>query len=336
MTATIQPERILRELADLWVSLAQEHEPSTGVLRACAMTLVVLAEAEEDPAGVGETLAALMRDHPSRAIVVRVDGAGQPLSARVLAQCWMPFGSRQQICCEQIEISATEQALTEVAAVVLPLTAADLPVILWCRIPRLVASPGFSEFARLATKTIVDSAAAPDPRIALRQVAGLIAGGQLLADLPWTRLTRWRELIAQVFENPVYFAHLSAISEVKIVHAGAAAPVSAWYLAAWLRNCLEKAGSRPRIGFETTSDRIAGNLGHVELFAPDFHLSLGRVDGSAAEIRVNSLVSRTVFAKPNEYEQLREELSISGRDPVFEESLALAAKLVIEEPGPHP
>src|SRR4051812_26404224 len=104
MSATIQPDRILRELSELWVGFGkQDGDQSTGVLRACAMTLIVVADAKEDAAAVGETLALLMRDHPSRAIVVRVVEQYKPeLEARVFAQCWMPLGHRRQICCEQI------------------------------------------------------------------------------------------------------------------------------------------------------------------------------------------------------------------------------------------
>jgi hypothetical protein len=99
MSTTLQPDRILRELSELWVSFGkQDGGESTGVLRACAMTLLVVAGAEEDAADVGETLASLMRDHPSRAIVVRVfDAEKAGLEARVFAQCWMPLGHRRQI-----------------------------------------------------------------------------------------------------------------------------------------------------------------------------------------------------------------------------------------------
>ena len=38
------------------------------------------------------------------------------LAARVFAQCWMPFGHRQQICCEQIEITASDASLPDLAA----------------------------------------------------------------------------------------------------------------------------------------------------------------------------------------------------------------------------
>src|SRR3989442_2849111 len=110
MAATIQPDRVLHELAELWVSLGQQNgDESTGVLRACAMTLVVVADAQEDAASVGETLALLMREHPSRAVVVRVRDSVEPeLEARVFAQCWMPFGQRRQIGCEQIAICTSK------------------------------------------------------------------------------------------------------------------------------------------------------------------------------------------------------------------------------------
>ena len=145
-----------------------------------------------------------MRDHPSRAIVVRVlDSAKPELEARVFAQCWMPLGQRRQICCEQIEISSSNVSLS------------DLPPCAAARrggpardslvgFPRLFATPALINLSRLATKTIVDSAASPirSPappaceRIRLRRLCW--------ADLAWTRLTRWRELIAQIFENPCY------------------------------------------------------------------------------------------------------------------------------------
>src|SRR5437879_6315592 len=230
MAATIQPERILHELSELWVSLGKQNgHDSTGVLRACAMTLVVVAEAQEDAAAVGETLALLMREHPSRTVVVRVRDSVEPeLEARVFTQCWMPFGQRRQICCEQIEISASNSSLADVPGVVLPLVVADLPVILWSRSPRLLANPAWRDLSRIATKTIIDSAPFPDRGDALQRIARATAAGLLLADLAWTRLTRWRELIAQIFENPVYFSNLPSITAVTIYHVDQTPPAGIW------------------------------------------------------------------------------------------------------------
>jgi glucose-6-phosphate dehydrogenase assembly protein OpcA len=332
MDATIQPDKILHELSELWVSLGKQNgDESTGVLRACAMTLVVVAEAQEDAAEVGETLALLMRDHPSRAVVVRVRDAQAPeLEARVFAQCWMPIGQRRQICCEQIEISTSNASLTDVPTVVLSLVVADLPVILWFRPLRLVTSPALRDLLSIATKTIIDSAAFPDPQAALRQLARAAASGLLLGDLAWTRLTRWRESIAQIFENPTYFSHLPSITEVKIVHPDPVPPVGVRYMAAWLRRCLEQAGSKARVNWAPAGEADDCGLCRIDFSSADpsaFSASVRKVEGSTAEVRVNSLISRTVFHETSDYVLLREELSIPGRDPIFESALALAAEL---------
>ena len=64
----VAPDRVLRELADLWVTLGSQGqaESGAGVLRACTLTLVVLAEAGDDATALGETIAALMPEHPAR------------------------------------------------------------------------------------------------------------------------------------------------------------------------------------------------------------------------------------------------------------------------------
>src|SRR5579862_7905656 len=173
VSTTIQPERILRELADLWVSLGKESEPgqSSGVLRACAMTLITLVEETEDPTDVWSTMAELMPEHPSRAMVVRFrQSAARELSSRVFSQCWMPFGHRRQICCEQIEISASDSSLSDLAAVLLPLAVADLPVMLWCRSARVFGLPDFSQVARIANKLLLESSGFPDPAAILAEI----------------------------------------------------------------------------------------------------------------------------------------------------------------------
>ena len=71
-TSTIDPEKIRKQLSDLWVDLAKEKDGDAGVLRACSMTLIAAVDEADDPAQIGETIAMLMREHPSRAIVVRV------------------------------------------------------------------------------------------------------------------------------------------------------------------------------------------------------------------------------------------------------------------------
>ena len=147
MSATVAPDAILKELAALWTQEGKQGD--AGVLRACSMTLLVMAEAERRCRRArrndGRADAASIR---RARILIRLRGDGErALSERVYQQCWKPFGQRQQICCEQIEITASDAALADLPSVILPLAVPDLPVILWCRSARLVRRPEFGAIA---------------------------------------------------------------------------------------------------------------------------------------------------------------------------------------------
>ena len=310
------PEHILRELADLWVSLG-------SVLRACTLTLVVLEEASDDAAALGETIAALMPEHPARTILVRLSGAGErALAERVYAQCWMPFGERRQICCEQIEITASDAALADLPSVVLPLAAPDLPVIVWSRSARLFEMPPFSAIARMAAKVVVDSAGFADPKRALRLLAETAGSGAPLGDLAWTRLTRWREMLARLFENRNYLAKLARISRVRVVYNGEFA-TAAWYMGAWIVGALADAGVSAQlvVGAGSGADPLS-----VELAGDGFRVELARREDRLV-IMVDNAENCTNLPQPSDYLMMREELGIVRRDAVFERALASAARL---------
>jgi glucose-6-phosphate dehydrogenase assembly protein OpcA len=313
---TVAAEQILRELADLWVSLG-------SVLRACTLTLVVLEEASGDAAELGETIAALMPEHPARTIVVRLSGAGErALAERVYAQCWMPFGERRQICCEQIEITASDAALADLPSLVLPLAAPDLPVIVWSRSERLFEMPPFGAVARTAAKVVVDSAAFADPKGALRLLAETARSGVPLGDLAWTRLTRWRETLARLFENRDYLAKLARISSVRVVYDGAFA-TSAWYMGAWIVDALRDAGVSAKL--VVGAGPGAASLS-VELGGGGFRVPLARREDRLV-ITVDNTENCTNLPQPSDYLLMREELGIVRRDAVFERALASAARL---------
>src|SRR5436305_8605195 len=161
-----QPEQILKGLGKLWTSLGEEekHQGKPTVLRACAMTLVVATDETDEGYAASQTISELMREHPSRGIVLAVsEHAEQALQARVLAQCWKPFGKAQQICCEQIEITARPDHWPNIGPTLVGLIAADLPVIFWCR-HHAALSPNATEEQKeglqavldLSTKVIID------------------------------------------------------------------------------------------------------------------------------------------------------------------------------------
>jgi glucose-6-phosphate dehydrogenase assembly protein OpcA len=322
--STIEPEKILKELSRIWVSLAKkpEQESSAGVLRACAMTLIVVADHDDDFQALGETLAALMPEHPSRLIVIRENTTPErSLESRVFAQCWMPFGLRQQICCEQIEITASDASLPDVPSVILSITAPDLPIVLWCRSPRVFGSRDFAPLDTVAGKVVVDSEAFPSAQAILHQLADRAGAGPALADLSWTRLTRWRGLISQVGESRSCAARLPGVTDVRITYGAEQPPIWTYYLGAWMLDALEQVGATPRLEIDRS------DTNRVEFSGGGFAVSVSRLPGEAAELRVGSMTRRTMFPEPTEYLLMHEELSITGRDPIFEKTLVRAATL---------
>ena len=315
-------DAILKELSQLWVAQGQQAqaEEGAGVLRACTMTLIVLAEESDDVSSLGETIAALMPEHPARAIVVRLGGASsRGLEQRVYAQCWRPFGQRRQICCEQIEIKASDEALPGLPSVILPLAVADLPVMVWCRSQRLFAMDEFASIAAMARKVVVDTSSMGEG--ALQRVAGLMSGGLLVGDLAWTRLTRWREMLSQVFENRDNLANLGKIRRVTVDFSDQGPDVS-WYMAAWISDALGEQGIRPEV-------QIGGGGGEqvpVVLEGEGSRVQLSR-EAERMVVSVNGLTHCTSLPRPTDYSLMREELEIVRRDTVFERTLASAVRL---------
>ena len=323
MSTGIQPERILKELAKLWADLAQPNlgeATASGVLRACAMTLIVAAEDEGDAQSASETLAELMHEHPSRAIVLKPSVAGD-LEARVFAQCWMPFGRRQQICCEQIEIAAAPERLGDVPGLMLGLLAPDLPVVLWCRGERWFAEPHFGQLLPLIGKLIVDSERFSEPTTAFELIHDFIEDGRRVADLAWSRLTAWRDVIAQRFDTPAELVEAAQIHEVEVVSGGSdRASPGAIYLAAWLRRCLPGA----RVVLRGRRDAPAG-IRSVRLGT-----TLLEVNDGGAQVRTSNGTYNVVLPEATAYTAMREELTITRPDALFVEVLALAREFVGE------
>lgn len=322
MTATVEPERILKELRKLWIDLGKEQEH--GVLRACAMTLIAATGEQDDDQVLGEMIASLMHEHPSRAIVLKVrDGA--ELEARVFAQCWMPFGKRQQICCEQVEITSSKASLDDAAALIAGIVVPDLPVVLYLRTPSLLANAELKPVLPLASKVVVDSSRSSECVRMLDALARMRLDNPRRADLGWARLTPWREAVAQLFDRPEARRAVKDLQLVRILHADSSAPVSAYYLGGWFRHV---AGRRLAIEISRKPGPAYDGISGIEVRgAGGFEAALELGDDCAVDLRMNGATQRLVFPPDQEDVALREELSIAGADPVYDAVLTLAAEL---------
>jgi glucose-6-phosphate dehydrogenase assembly protein OpcA len=323
MMATVAPDKILKELADLWVGMGKqgEAEGGQGVLRACTMTLVTIAEAGENAQDRGETLAALMAEYPARAILISLSGGGErALSERVYAQCWMPFGQRRQICCEQVEITASDAALPDLPSVVLPLAVPDLPLILWSRSARVFGLPEFRRLAAMAARVVVDSSGFGDAPPAVRRLAAEVARpGPPIGDLAWTELTRWREMLSQVFENRQNLESLAGAVRVRLSDGGAVT-TRALYFSAWVKQGLES------LGAEVSVSMVNNRATFMEIESQGLSVRLEREEQRMITT-VNGISHCTNLPVPSDYLVMREELAIVRRDPVFEKTLVSAAQL---------
>jgi glucose-6-phosphate dehydrogenase assembly protein OpcA len=326
-TGTIAPERILRELDEMWTALSADPSgEGEGALRACSLTLVTLAEESEDFSALGETIAALMPEHPARTLMVRLQGACErSLSERVFSQCWRPFGQKRQVCCEQVEINASDAALADLPSVILPLAVPDLPTIVWCRSARVAALPEFGAIAAMAQRVILDGEQMPTAREALALVTSIAAHGARAADLTWTRLTRWRALLSQIFENRQNLAELPRISKVTVTTSGGPA-LSACYFGAWVMDVLGDIGVRPEFHMVHSGDDSSGELHSIELAAPDWSAELARNDGRLI-VTAGGLALCNPCRPATDYSLMEEELRITGRDASFERALASAQRL---------
>jgi glucose-6-phosphate dehydrogenase assembly protein OpcA len=298
---SVEAGRLLKELDSAWVAVGKQE--SGGVLRACSMTLVVLAGAKDDPQELGALLAELMHEHPSRTVVLRL---GPEFDGHVAVQCWMPFGTRQQICCEQIEIVCTPETMKVAAALILGLTVPDLPVNLWLRGAEWLEQAQCGALLRLADKVIVDGAK-------LDGVRKLASSEYVLADLAWTRITRWRQAVARVLEaRPV-----ERIDSIEVRHAGADLPMTARYLAAWLATAL---GVQPVVRADEgpLPPPGIGRVRLVHMTGPGFDLRVERPGTVEVSIEFDGHRTPALFPVMSEDRLLREELSVFGRDPVFD------------------
>ncbi len=329
-----QPEQILKGLSKLWTSLGQEEKQhgQPTVLRACAMTLIVATDEPDGGAFASQTISELMREHPSRGVVLAIS-EDEPASpeARVLAQFWKPFGKAQQIGCEQIEIKARPETWPHVGPILFGLTVADLPVVFWCRHQAALDAHATSDQRRglqtvmdLASKTIIDTRGLKASQ-SFELLAKWRSKGYVAADLEWTRLTRWREPLAHVFDNVTRPNPFSSFHTIEIGYVGDQPGPGEFYIAGWL-----SAPHKARVSFTKETGYCSG-LHSITLHSGEETITFGRTGEECMTIQsTNGRERRFSYSDATATSLMTEELSIVGVDPAFDGAFARARELMSE------
>jgi glucose-6-phosphate dehydrogenase assembly protein OpcA len=178
--------------SDVVKELAAQRRTGGAVLSGVALTLVVIA----DESRVGEAEEAATQaaaSHPCRVLVVvrrQIDAPAPRLDAEVLIGGRLGPG-------EAVVMRMYGRLGLHAESVVLPLLAADAPVVAWWHAapPDRLATDALAVFA---DRRITDSSIPDDCLTALRTRAEDFAPGD--TDLAWTRCTTWRAILASTLD----------------------------------------------------------------------------------------------------------------------------------------
>jgi glucose-6-phosphate dehydrogenase assembly protein OpcA len=173
--------------------LAAQRRTGGAVVSGVALTLVVVAD-EGRVSEAEEAATAAAEQHPCRILVVvrrQIEAPMPRLDAEVLIGGRLGPG-------EAVVMRMYGRLALHAESVVLPLLAADAPVVAWWH----AAAPERMQtdaLAVIADRRISDSSIAEDQLDALRQRAEDYAPGD--TDLAWTRSTSWRATLASTLDS---------------------------------------------------------------------------------------------------------------------------------------
>jgi glucose-6-phosphate dehydrogenase assembly protein OpcA len=280
-------------------ALAAERRHAGAVSSGLALTLVSVVS-ENLVAEAEQAATAAAAQHPCRLLVVvrhRVDAPEPRLDAEVSVGGRLGPG-------EVVVLRMHGRLALHAESVVLPLLAADAPVVTWWYgpPPDRIATDALGV---LADRRITDARTAEDPLAALRTRADDYAPGD--TDLAWTRTTLWRGLCASAFDS------LSGdVESVRV--SGEATNPSRALLAGWLR-C--------RLGTEVVLEDTAGpGVTGVELGVGGTTVSVTRTDGRTAVVRRPGQPDRALPLPRRELSDLlAEELRRLDADDTYGEAL---------------
>ena len=176
------------------------------------------------------------REHPMRVIVLIVnDIEGDP---RLDAQIRVGGDAGAS---EVVVLRAHGAAGSNLESLVTGLLLPDAPVVAWWP-GDTPPVPSSSPIGRIAQRRITDASTQDDPAAWVAGLGDSYAPGD--TDFAWTRLTRWREQLAAVLDQPP-FEEVTAVAV-----RGAADSPSTALLAAWLRLKLDVPVSYEYLGEE--------------------------------------------------------------------------------------
>jgi glucose-6-phosphate dehydrogenase assembly protein OpcA len=320
---------------------------------------------DAEGAGMADAIAA---QNPCRIIsIFPTTTTDAEVNAQVSAYCPIHQRSQNAlVCCEYIMLTGTEAALDRMHGLVKGLTIGELPSYLWWKGSLDIDNTLLRELSQNCTALIVDSSRfISQPVEEMLRVQALIHAGTAVSDLNWRRLAPWQELAAEAFDPPERWAGLLAVDRVTIDYEkgnNAQALMFLGWLASrpnleWMPVSRVHEGGDydiQRISFKDKDGRVIeaelaaiplGNPGLVIGDIVDFRLSSTNPDANCCTILCSEATGCMRMEQGGNAENcyvqqvsrigdqqaetlLGEQLRSWSRDLLYEESLAIVAKIV--------
>jgi glucose-6-phosphate dehydrogenase assembly protein OpcA len=290
-------------------ALVDVREKGGSIALGRVLTLVIVTEdaASEDPIAAAN---AASFEHPCRVIVVA--RGSKRASPRLDAQIRVGGDAGAS---EVVVLRLYGPLVDHGASVVVPLLLADAPVVVWWpgEAPEI---PADDPIGMLGERRITDASSSKRPIAQLTKRRDSYRPGD--TDLAWTRITRWRGLLASCLDQPPH----DKITEASV--AGAADSPSADLLAAWLALALKVPVKRIK-----SPAKSGPGLHSVVLCRRAGDISLIRPQTITAELRVANQPERHVaLPRRGLRDCLSEELRRLDADDVYAEVLTKGMALV--------
>ena len=376
---SLSPNTIVRAFKRMWTEIAAERREGNrlskqladgAMVRTQTINLIALADSETDLGRVDALVHDLSEFVPSR-IILLLDSHGWDDDLDITAEIEehprpLPLSPTRL---EMVTVRARQEQLASVA---LPLLVPELPDYVWCASGAFVDNELVTDLAHFSDRIIVDSSRAAEPGAALRYLTRLCDDPRIdirLGDFAWTRLTLWRQMIAQFFDTDDALRCLANVDEVVVEYgehqrSGRSATTSALLVTGWLATRLGwrtpgeelvrsrdgwkltlRAGERGRsrevvlVLRPVSTDDPNPSLVSIQLNAGGDSPGTFTVRRTAPEMIVTTSelpdqapVERTTYAVNSEDQQLlTTELRMSGQNEVSVQALAFASRLLSDE-----
>ena len=287
--------------------LVDLRETGGAVALGRVMTLVLVA----DDVDADEAIAAAndaSREHPCRVLAI-ARGNKRGVS-RLDAQIRVGGDAGAS---EVVVLRVYGPLVDHGASVIVPLLLPDAPVVDWWP-GSAPEKPADDPIGQMAQRRITDASAGRNPARTLSDRAKNYSPGD--TDLAWTRITRWRALLAAALYQPPYEPVTRAT-----VHGAADSP-SSDLLGAWLGHRLKCEVVRKKTGPGT------GMVG-VVLDRASGPVSLQRPDGNVATLTQPGQPERRIaMPRRSDVDCLLEELRRLDPDEIYAETLAKGLPIV--------